>query len=96
MASRIHDQLIAVLEAARSEPIGIVIMTNDVTKTRAALYRARAAENNPAFADLQFRSWPYDEGNLVICHGGAVPPLHPNNLGPIDLDGILDLDLDIP
>jgi hypothetical protein len=71
-------------------------MVNDITRARAALYRARATENNPAYADLQFREWPYDEGNLVICHGGRAPERRPNNLGSIDLGGILDLDIDTP
>jgi hypothetical protein len=92
MPSKQHDQLVAILETASNEPIGIVLMTNDATKARAALYRARMAENNPAYSDLQFRIWPYEDGDLVVCHGQRAKP--PNNLGDIDLGGILDLDLE--
>lgn len=88
-----QDQFLAILEAATVEPIGLVLMTNDTTKARAALYRARAASNNPAYANLQFRVWPYEDGDLVICHAQNVKT-PPNNLGDIDLGGILDLDLE--
>lgn len=88
-----HDQLVAILEAARNEPIGLVVMTNDVTLARADLYRARAKENNPEYSRLQFRAWPYDEGNLVICHAQRTPTDAPDNVGDIDLGDILDLDI---
>lgn len=88
-----HAQLVAVLEAASATPIGMTIFTNDPTRARAALYRARMVENNPAYADLQFRAWPYEDGDLVICHSG-VSTKKPNNLGSIDLDGILNLNLE--
>lgn len=89
-----HERLVAVLEAARCEPIGLVLVTNDSTRARAALYRARTVENNPAYNDLQFRMWPYEDGDLIICHDAKLPPQRPNNLGSIDLSGILQLDLD--
>lgn len=92
MPGKQHDLFIAILEAARCEPIGIVLQCDDPMRARAALYSARRIENNPIYADLQFRAWPYDEGNLVICHSSKPPP--PNNLGDIDLAGVLDLDLD--
>lgn len=87
-----HEELVTLLEAARCEPIGIVLMTSDPSAARAVLYRARSRESNPEYADLQFRAWPYEEGNLIICHGQAKPAS--TNLGDIDLGGILNLDLD--
>lgn len=89
-----HDQLVAILECARNEPIGVVLSTNDVTLARADLYRARTKENNPEYADLQFRMWPYEDGNLIICHARRTPVDAPNNFGNIDLGNILDLDLE--
>lgn len=89
-----HDQLVAILEAARCEPIGIVLVVNDPVRARAALYRARTVENNPAYSDLQFRVWPHEDGDLVICHDARLPRQTPNNLGRIDLTGVLELDLD--
>lgn len=94
MPGKQHDQLLAILEAAANEPIGIVIFTNDTNRARAALYRTRMAENNPRYADLQFRIWPYEDGDLVICHDQRLPRSAPTNLGDIDLGGILDLDLE--
>lgn len=92
MPGKQHDLLVAILEAARCEPIGIVIQTNDTVRARMALYRARALENNREYADLQFRQWAED-GDLVICHNQKAPA-KPNNLGQLDLSGVLDLDLD--
>lgn len=94
MPARQHDQFVAVLEAAANEPIGIVLVTNDPVRCRAALYRARMTENNPRYADLQFRMWPYEDGDLVICHEQTAPAPKATNLGSIDLGGILDLDLE--
>lgn len=92
MPGKQHDQLVAILEAASAEPIGLVLVTSDTTRARAALYRARMLENNPAYADLQFRVWPYDDGDLIVCHGSRPQPA--NNHGDIDLGSILDLDLE--
>ena len=89
-----HDQLIAILHAALAEPIGLVLATDDPTRARAALYRARMTENNPDLADLQIRMWPYEEGDLIICHSSKAPASKPNNLGSIDLSGVLDLNLE--
>lgn len=92
MPAKNHEAMVAILEAAACEPIGIVLMVSDTTKARAALYRARISEKNPRYDALQFRMWPYEDGNLVVCHQAPTPK--PNNLGNIDLGGILDLDLD--
>ena len=94
MPAKQHELLVALLEAARCEEIGVVVISSDPVRARAALYRARATENNPNYADLQFRMWPYEDGDLIICHGGQVPNTKPNNLGSIDLSGVLDLDIE--
>lgn len=93
MPGKNHDLTLAILEAAVAEPIGLVLMCSDPTKARMALYATRKAVNDPEFNRLQFRMWPYEDGNLVICHEAPAPK--PNNLGAIDLGGILDLDLDV-
>jgi hypothetical protein len=94
MPGKQHSELISILETAANEPIGIVIATDNIVKTRAALYRARVDEKNPAYADLQFRVWPYEDGDLIICHNQRPRSRGPTNLGDIDLDNILDLNLE--
>jgi hypothetical protein len=82
-----RPELLAILQSAMAEPIGLVLRTSDPTRARAALYKARAEAQDPQLACLQIRTSPFPDGNLVICKGPA--PLGPRRL-PVDL-GDLDL-----
>lgn len=93
MPGKNHDQLLAVLHAALEEPIGIVIQTNDTVRAKMSLYRCRAAAEDPALAELQIRTSPFSDGDLIICHSLKTPqPKASTDLGTVDLQGILNLD----
>jgi hypothetical protein len=60
----------AVLYAAVSAPLGIVVRTNNPTKARAALYDFRAALGDTELASLSIRVSPDNtEGALWILNG---------------------------
>lgn len=57
-----------ILYLALSEPIGILVSTNDFERGRQMLYTTRAGLKDPALAVLQFRVSPWPEqGQIVIC-----------------------------
>lgn len=53
-------QCLAVLTAAASSTVGIVVTTNNPTKARQTLYRFRKELCDPTFDDLQLRVSPDD------------------------------------
>lgn len=90
------DQLYAVLQAAMSEPIGIVIKVNDIQQTKMDLYKCRkmAIEKygDAELQTLQIRTSPFPEGQLLICHSRRVPqPKGATNLTTLDLGQVLNL-----
>lgn len=54
---------------ALSEPIGLLLSTNDPHRAKTLLYRARANSGDERLADLQIRTSPFQGGELVICKG---------------------------
>lgn len=88
-----YAAVLAIWQAALSEPIGILIRTNDVTTMKAKLYRVRKKSQILDLMRLQIRTSPFPDGDLVICHSGKIPAIKPTtNLAQIDLGNILDLD----
>jgi hypothetical protein len=86
-----HYELMAVWEAAKLEPIGIIIKCgSDPTQVRAALYRARADAKDPSLMDLEIGISKFpEEGELQIIH---VQRKNKAPDGAIDLSDVLDLD----
>jgi hypothetical protein len=54
---------------AEQEPVGLLLRTNDVARAKAQLYRARADAGIPALAQMQIRTSPFPDGDLVLCRG---------------------------
>lgn len=86
-------ELLAVWEAALSEPLGIKIKTNDVTYCKMRLYRVRKRSNDPRLMELSIITWQDKEvADLGIVRTKTAPTVNPaTNLASIDLSG-LDLD----
>jgi len=59
---------------AKNEPIGVVLRTNDPHRAKQQLYRARADAGMPELVNLQLRTSPFDEGQLVIVRGAGGGP----------------------
>lgn len=81
-------ELLAIWQAAKAEPLGLIILTNDPVACRAALYKARAEANDPELMDLELArsKWPA-EGQWQITHVKRPPRRF-----DIDLSDVLDLD----
>lgn len=60
MPSVLDIQCHAVLTAAASADIGIVVNTNNPVKARASIYAFRKALADPSFADIHIRVSPND------------------------------------
>lgn len=61
------NEYLALLLAALSEPIGLLVAASDAERARQKFYSARKASGNPALAALQIRISPFPDGQLVIC-----------------------------
>ena len=71
MVAKARPELLALLQAALVEPIGLLIASSDPARLRQQLYATRAASQETAFANLQFRMSPFGDGGLVIVKGPA-------------------------
>lgn len=61
-------QPLDILYRAAAEPIGLLLsVEGDIGAARQLLYRTRAARQDIALSDLQFRLIPGLDG-IVICH----------------------------
>lgn len=71
-----ETQCLAVLQAAASEQIGIVLRTDNPARTRQALYNFRRAWGSPDFADIHIRASPTNpDGALwLLRHSEASAP----------------------
>lgn len=78
----------SLLADALSEPLGLVLRTNDPARARQQLYSARAQSSDPSFAQLQIRIWPGPDGDLVIVKGEA-PRAKPPVSGLDDIERLL-------
>lgn len=67
-----ETQCLAVLQAAASAQIGIVLRTNNPARTRQALYNFRRIWASPDFAEIHIRASPADpEGELWLLRTNA-------------------------
>lgn len=66
-------QCLAVLQAAASAQIGIVLRTDNPTRTRQVIYNFRRTWGAPEFADIHIRASPIDpDGALWLLRRADV------------------------
>lgn len=71
---QVSAQYEQVLYLALAQPIGLAIQCgSDFAAARARLYTARAALNDPALRELQFRPSPFPDANLLIVKRRVAP-----------------------
>lgn len=70
MSKTSQSEMLAILELAMSEPLGLELRCSDPDRARAALYNARRLVGRPEMSRLQIRlsPWP-DRSDLVVCKG---------------------------
>jgi len=73
------ERLLQLWLDALEQPIGVLLRTNDPNRAKQLLYRVRAEAKLDALANLQLRTSPFPDGDLIICHG-ATPEAKELNL----------------
>lgn len=68
-----HEELVSTLYLALAEPIGLLLASDNPTRGREALYRARAKANDEDLARLQIRLVDWPDGQIAIVKGARVP-----------------------
>lgn len=56
------------LYAARQQPIGIILRTNDVRRLESKLRSAKQSAGDPALQELQIIPWGHPDGDLIIVN----------------------------
>ena len=87
MPTMLDLQCHAILTAATSAELGIVVTTDDPIRARASLYKFRSSFPDPSFAEVQIRVSPNDsEREIWLIKKEAVAPtvnLVPSNVSDL-------------
>ena len=62
------DFYLSILYNALSRPIGLLLASPNPGLDRQRLYQARVKSLDPSLAELQIRTSPFPDGDLVVCH----------------------------
>lgn len=63
-----RQQLTSILYDARGASIGLVLRTSDSHRLKHQLYAMRKELADPSLAELQIRTSPFPEGDLIIVN----------------------------
>lgn len=82
--------LVALLDQALVATFGLLLRCSNPGKAKAQLYAARAASADRRYAQLQIRTSPWADGDLVLVRGADRPEL--NGTSPDVLAALKELE----